>query len=257
MKKRISLLAVLLALVFALSGCSESSEADYDKETLISQADALISSFSQMSSEELDAFKDVNELQLNLTLLQSGSNVDAANFTTMIDAWEAGVEECGDYVEHDDFKVEESSGSIMLTSDAKYKDRDAEITIEFSEDSKMLSFTASAKYTMGEILKKAGLNTVLGMGTVFVVLIFISFIISLFGLIGKTQRKKTEPKQAEVLNHPEPEETEASEETAEDLTDDLELAAVITAAIAASEGTSTDGFVVRSIKKRRKNSQWK
>ena len=78
----------------------------------------------------------------------------------------------------------------MLTSDAKYKDRDAEITIEFSEDSKMLSFTASAKYTMGEILKKAGLNTVLGMGTVFVVLIFISFIISLFGLIGKTQRKK-------------------------------------------------------------------
>ncbi|MFQ7847658.1 MAG: OadG family transporter subunit [Sellimonas intestinalis] len=59
------------------------------------------------------------------------------------------------------------------------------------------------------------------------------------------------------MNHPEPEETEASEETAEDLTDDLELAAVITAAIAASEGTSTDGFVVRSIKKRRKNSQWK
>ncbi|MFR7444645.1 MAG: hypothetical protein ACLUUO_15860 [Sellimonas intestinalis] len=59
MKKRISLLAVLLALVFVLSGCSESSEADHDKETLISQADALISSFSQMSSEELDAFKDV------------------------------------------------------------------------------------------------------------------------------------------------------------------------------------------------------
>ena len=130
--------------MFVLSGCSESSEADYDKETLISQADALISSFSQMSSEELDAFKDVNELQLNLTLLQSGYNVDAANFTTMIDAWEAGVEECGDYVEHDDFKVEESSGSIMLTADAEYKDRDAEITIEFSEDSKMLSFTASA-----------------------------------------------------------------------------------------------------------------
>ena len=80
MKKRISLLAVLLALVFALSGCSESSEADYDKETLISQADALISSFSQMSSEELDAFKDVNELQMNLTLLQSGFNVDAPDW---------------------------------------------------------------------------------------------------------------------------------------------------------------------------------
>ena len=83
MKKRISLLAVLLALVFVLSGCSESSEADYDKETLISQADALISSFSQMSSEELDAFKDVNELQLNLTLLQSGFNAVSYTHLTL------------------------------------------------------------------------------------------------------------------------------------------------------------------------------
>ena len=35
----------------------------------------------------------------------------------------------------------------------------------------------------------------------------------------------------------------------ENVEDDLELIAVITAAIAASEGTSTDGLVVRSIRK--------
>ena len=221
---------------------------------MIEQADALISSFSQMSTEELDAFKDVSELQLNLTLLQSGFNVQASNFTTkMIDAWEAGIEECGDYISHGDFSVEESSGNIMLTADAEYEDRDAEITIEFNDKSEMESFTAAAKYSTGEILKKAGLNTVLGMGTVFVVLIFISFIISLFGLIGKAQQKKTESKQVETTVSAVQEE----EAVEEDLTDDLELAAVITAAIAASEGTSTDGFVVRSIRKRRKNSQWR
>ena len=39
-----------------------------------------------------------------------------------------------------------------------------------------------------------------------------------------------------------------------ELSDDLELVAVISAAIAASEGqTSTDGFVVRSIKRANKN----
>ena len=38
-------------------------------------------------------------------------------------------------------------------------------------------------------------------------------------------------------------------------TDDSELIAVISAAIAAAEGTSTDGFVVRSIK-RRKSNRW-
>lgn len=42
------------------------------------------------------------------------------------------------------------------------------------------------------------------------------------------------------------------EETVEE-TDDLELIAVISAAIAAAEGTSTDGFVVRSIRRRSAN----
>ena len=41
---------------------------------------------------------------------------------------------------------------------------------------------------------------------------------------------------------------------AEEMTDDLELIAVITAAIAAGEGTSTDGFVVRSIRRRTSNN---
>ena len=45
------------------------------------------------------------------------------------------------------------------------------------------------------------------------------------------------------------------EVVAVDETDDLELIAVITAAIAAQEGTSTDGFVVRSIR-RRPSNKW-
>ena len=49
----------------------------------------------------------------------------------------------------------------------------------------------------------------------------------------------------------------AEEEQEEELADDGELVAVIAAAIAAYEGsTSTDGFVVRSIK-RSKTNKWK
>ena len=46
----------------------------------------------------------------------------------------------------------------------------------------------------------------------------------------------------------------AAVEEAEEM-DDTELVAVIAAAIAAAEGTTTDGFVVRSIK-RRKSNKW-
>ena len=80
----------------------------------------------------------------------------------------------------------------------------------------------------------------------------ISFLISLFKYIPAIQnafgKKKDEQK----------EETKAAvSETVEEVdeTDDLELIAVISAAIAAAEETTTDGFVVRSIK-RRPSNKW-
>ncbi|MDE5932916.1 MAG: OadG family protein [Lachnospiraceae bacterium] len=108
------------------------------------------------------------------------------------------------------------------------------------------SISTNVNYTFGEKMEKAALNTLLGMGTVFVVLILISVIIALFGFIPKLTAKKKETK---------PQEEKQSNVVAqiiekEELSDDLELVAVISAAIAAYEGSgSTDGFVVRSIRK--------
>ena len=93
------------------------------------------------------------------------------------------------------------------------------------------------------------------MGTVFVVLIFISFIISLFKFIPAIEKKFSKkanvvpatPAAAPIAAAP------AVQQAADH--DDGELAAVIAAAIAAAEGTSADGFIVRSIK-RRKSNKW-
>lgn len=100
-----------------------------------------------------------------------------------------------------------------------------------------------------DTMKQAGLNTVLGIGIVFIVLILISFIISLFKYINKIGA----PKKEEVkVAAPAPVEV-----VEEDVTDDLEIVAVITAAITAYEesmGGSAEGLVVRSIKK--VNKKW-
>ena len=64
-----------------------------------------------------------------------------------------------------------------------------DIEFTFDEEQQMDSLTINAHYSTAEILKKAGLNTILGMGTVFVVLIFISFIISLFRFIPELEKK--------------------------------------------------------------------
>ena len=85
----------------------------------------------------------------------------------------------------------------------------------------------------------------MGVGIVFIVLVFLSFLISLFRFIpGLVEGKKKEAPAA-----PAPAPVPVAAPAAEDVTDDTELIAVIAAAIAASEGTSTDGFVVRSIRK--------
>lgn len=97
---------------------------------------------------------------------------------------------------------------------------------------------------------KALLNTIMGMGTVFVVLIFIYWIIGMFRYLNKPQKQ-------EIKREPEPvvDNAVAQIEEAEELVDDSELVAVITAAIAAYEGASgasNSGFHVRSIKRARR-----
>lgn len=105
--------------------------------------------------------------------------------------------------------------------------------------------------SMGELMAKAAMDTLMGMMTVFAVLILISIIIWAMGGIPKLQAKlakKPESKKEESIDNTIAQIVEKEESTE----DDTELVAVIAAAIVAYEGSqSTDGFVVRSIRKRR------
>lgn len=92
------------------------------------------------------------------------------------------------------------------------------------------------------------MGTLSGMLMVFLALILISIIISFFKYIGGDS-KKAKPSVPEAKVEPVVAETLPEEE----LTDDLELVAVITAALAASMNTSSDQLVVRSL--RRVNAQ--
>ncbi|MCR5705026.1 MAG: OadG family protein [Eubacterium sp.] len=107
------------------------------------------------------------------------------------------------------------------------------------------------KPTLAENMKQAGANTLMGMGTVFAVLIFMSLIISCFKLIPVISEKLSKKETKKVkTNDSIPQETKQVTEEVTDTVSDTELIAVIAAAIAASEQKSTDSFVVRSIKRR-------
>ena len=127
----------------------------------------------------------------------------------------------------------------------------ANFTYVFDKSGTPTSLTVDVNYTLAQNMEKAALNTVMGLGTVFVILAFLIFVISLFKYIpGLVEGKKKESTPAPAAAAPAPVAAPVAEPAVEDVTDDGELIAVIAAAIAASEGkTSTDGFVVRSIRK--------
>ncbi len=255
MKKKISILGLVFLLIFSFSGCGKKAvdKPEYDKEAMTANVERVVETFQEMSDEEFAVFEDMPDVQLTLTMVTAGLPIEGDDFLSMIEAWKAGEVECGKIKAIKDARFEELKTGASVTLDTEFENRDGEIIVNFDEKMNMESMTVNAHYSIGEILEKAGLNTILGMGTVFVVLIFISFIIYLFKYIPVLEQKlsrkskKTAPAQVKTS-------TPVVEEV-EEAGDDEELIAVIAAAIAAAEGTSTDGFVVRSIK-RRKTNRW-
>jgi len=106
---------------------------------------------------------------------------------------------------------------------------------------------------MVEMLKIAALNTLMGMGTVFLVLIIISLIIYALGVIGRSQNKKREVSTA-ITEESLDLHKDCYEEI--DLDEEYELVAVIMAAIAASEDVPIDSLIVRSIRRRPSSERW-
>lgn len=100
--------------------------------------------------------------------------------------------------------------------------------------------------TIGEILQKALLNTALGMGTVFAMLIFISLVIYCFNFISKTKKQNIQETAGA-----------AAGKGIQNNTEEDDLIPVIIAAVLASKGIAADSlspdepapYIVRSIRR--------
>ncbi len=190
------------------------------------------------------------------------------------DAYKAAKEELDNFIANVDFDIEEDkNGFVTVNVQAVYENRDAEYSFVYEENPeaayaleltgqktnpyKIKEITVTPDYSMKEIMGKAAANTLMGMGTVFIVLIFISFIIGQFGNIDKLVNKsvnkdnKKEATSSETLSKS----TDISAPvSAENSVDDKELIAVITAAVVAANVANggSDKLIVRSIRKARR-----
>lgn len=259
MKNKIRVLAGMLIMILLLTaGCGKKETLDYDQQTITQITDFMIEYCSSADESTTEQLKGLRESTFESQLANMGLSITPDNFVSVLEAWQAGVKECGAYQDHGAYTIKATADELHVTTEAKFQNRDAELEFVFDRNLYLESLTVGAHYSMGEILKKAGMNTLLGMGTVFVVLILISIIISLFKYIpviqDRMKNRKTN-KQTAVVSEVTEEPSQSVSVAAESTVNDEELVAVIAAAIAAAEGTTTDGFVVRSIR-RRPSNKW-
>lgn len=233
MKKYLAILGMITCMV-GLTACG----AKADAVPLISEAQAIeegqyiVDTLSQMYAQGV-----------------TENDLDDAVVSAAYKSWANAQEEMGSYQGILESTANITSDEAVITITADGSDHDATVEIMVDKDLNLTSVTTTVIKTFGEMMTNAALNTLIGMGTVFVVLILISLIIALFGFIPKLQAglgKKKETVQEKAVDNAVAQIIESEEQS-----DDLELVAVIAAAIAASEGAaSTDGYVVRSIRRR-------
>ena len=242
-RKLKSLLAMVcvLALTLAMSVCAFAADTVTEDETANykSAAETLISQIAGFSDEEIDNY-----------LAQ-----DDAFTTATMESWKSVKDELGAYSSIVSQDVEKDGDVVTISTVAQFEKAKADVVLMLDLGQQMYtSMTYSVQYSLAANMQRAGMNTLMGIGIVFLMLLFLSFVIGLFKYIEKFQnvgKKKAaeEAPKAEEAPAPAIAQSEAADE---DFADDLELVAVISAAIAAYENTSGDSFVVRSIKKSNK-----
>ncbi|WP_448782284.1 OadG family transporter subunit [Blautia sp.] len=172
------------------------------------------------------------------------------------EAWKSAKDELGKKKDNNgETIVTLKDGLYTVTVPVKFEKADANFVYSFDSTMTPSTLSVDVQYSMAQTLQRAGLNTLMGIGTVFVMLVLLSLLISLFRFIPNPEAKKAaEAKAAKAAKEAEAAAVAPAVQTAEEnLADDGELVAVIAAAIAAAEGTTTDGFVVRSIRKAKRS----
>lgn len=254
MKKKISLMLCLCIMALTFTACgTDPTTVDYCGKSyydLQGSAQSLVTSIASSSDDELASAIETNEQYAKQYAKQFGREyTEAEAVIHLLKSWQNSTTDVGEVIGLGEFSITKTSDTVTVDQIVNFSERDIDVTFVYeynytSEELEMTDATADKVYTLGEKLEKAALNTLMGMGTVFCVLVLISFIIYCFKYISQIGAPKKETASSAVPEAP------AIEAQNEDLTDDLELIAVISAAIAASEGTSTDSFVVRSIHRR-------
>ena len=284
MKKKLLLIVSMLAVTFMFAGCSASD----DNGVKFAYNDQEI---AQVAKDTCETYKNYAETDATYNyVVEAGEEAGISDSEIeAVKSFRNIGDECGAFRDFTgEYEITETEGNVIVTLYADCAKKEALIKVTFVDNSatynlqkyqlidrysyseaeadealstqgiypyKSTDVEIAANMTFEDKMKAAGTNTLIGMATVFCVLIFISFIIYLLrfvpGFFDKEAKaaKKAAKKAAETAKTEPVAETKAEDagsapagqivdivktETGESVMNDSELVAVITAAVAAA-----------------------
>lgn len=255
--KKVLMLFAVITCIFALAGCGSADKAEgsstetveqKNNDSITSILDNLAKTMQQNTYASLQAYLD-----------QGSSYVSPIFDNSFSEAWSSFEDAHGTITETVVEPAVSSEGGFEGKVVATGEDGEQmAFTVAFNETGTPVKVfvekysTSDDEASMSSKMATAGMNTLMGVVIVFLMLLGLSALIYCFKFVNAAVNKKAKTAVEAKKAVPAP---AAAPAVQEELVDDGELVAVIAAAIAASENTSTDSFVVRSIK-RVKSNKW-
>ena len=222
--------------------------------------------YSPVEASTVDSLLSSSVLWVGQSLM-TYSDVDLANmeasdqqfYARAAEAWEEAKADLGEVVSLEDGTLEVDGDFVTCTIPGEFEKNPGIVRVFWNISTGTpvpTDLTITVEESRGVLIGQAGMNTITGIGTVFVMLVFLIFVISSFDFIFGSKKKKKAAPAAPVQEAPKAA-APVVEETAP-AADDMELQAVISAAIAMYEedmaSASGDAYVARPIRRKGKRA---
>ena len=197
MKKFVTLIC-MIACILGLTACGEEeSLSAYEQEKLNHAEQVAVARvlpfFAAYMDDDMAASLDIYTLDEITYIMGSEEQMNITGYVvkSAVESFHSAKETTGNITDYGEITAEIKGDTIVVEAVMKGEKKDAVAEVIFSNDMFMdvESVSLNPVSTMGELMTKAALNTVIGMGTVFAVLILICLIISCFSFIPKLQAK--------------------------------------------------------------------